>query len=171
MKTFLRLVAAAVFVLPLALSASAEEKNGLSVQVAKTVLENNDARTNSYYDTINRTQGLKAAVKNLTFKPMPEGELVWTILVRKASYADYTISYSGLEKVKALKPAETQTLVFGNANVGGYKDLGYNEKDKIEWQVVIKQEGKELLKMQSTSNFDSMAKRATKASATTTGGG
>jgi hypothetical protein len=167
---FLRLVAAAVLVFPLALPALAEEKNGLSVQVSKTVLENNDANTNSYYDTINRTQGLKAAIKNLTFKPMPEGELVWTILVRKAGYADYVLSYGGIEKVKALKPAEIQTLVFGNANVGGYKDLGYNEKDKIEWQVVIKQEGKELLKMQSISSFDSMAKRATKATVSKTGG-
>jgi hypothetical protein len=171
MRTFLRFVTVAVFALPLLHSALAEEKNGLSVVVSKTVIENNDSRnTSSYYDRINRTQGLKAAIKNLTFKPMPEGELVWTILVKKADFTDYTISYSGVEKLKALKPAETENLIFGNANVGGYRDLGSSEKDKVEWQVIVKQEGKELLRAQSTSSFDSMAKRATKATASGTGG-
>ncbi|MEI9896424.1 MAG: hypothetical protein WDN28_21820 [Chthoniobacter sp.] len=59
-------------------------------------------------------------------------------------------------------------MVFGNAAVGGYKDLSTQDKDKVEWQVIVKQEGKEMVKAQSTSSFDSMAKRATKMTAPST---
>ena len=164
MKTPLRLLLAILFTLAVA---RAEEKNGLSVTVSKTVIEKNDTRgTGGSYDRINRTQGLKATIKNLSFKEMPEGEIVWTILVRKYSSSMVEI-YTGTEKLKALKPAETADMVIGNAEVSGYKDIGSVEKDKIEWQVTIKQEGKELIKVQSTSAFDSLAKHATKPTSTT----
>ena len=171
MKAFLRFLVLAVFILPAISSALAEEQNGLSVTVGKTVLENNDTRGGGYYyDRINRTQGLQAVIKNQTFKPMPEGELVWVILVRKWGYADYIEKYTGTEKIKALKPADSDSLIFGNAPVTGYKDMGTNEKDKVEWQVIVKQEGKEMLKAQSTSTFDSLAKHAVKATPTKGGG-
>ena len=159
MKTLLRL--ALVFTITLA-AARAEEKNGLSVAVSKTVIEKNDTRGNGYYsDRINRTQGLKASIKNVSFKEMPEGEVVWSILVK--SYYSTTIQiYTGTEKLKALKPAETTELIFGSAQVTGYRDTVDSSKDKTEWQVTVKQDGKELLKVQSTSAFDSMAKHATK---------
>lgn len=167
MKTPLRLLLAIVFALAGA-AARAEEKNGLSVSVSKTVVENNDTRGSGYYsDRINRTQALKAAIKNLSFKEMPEGEVVWSILVKKWGYSTPRIEiYTGTEKLKALKPAETTDMVIGKAEVSGYKDIGSQEKDKIEWQVIVKQDGKEIIKVQSTSAFDGMAKRATKPSST-----
>ena len=163
MKTHLRLLLAIVFTITLA-AARAEEKNGLSVTVSKTVVENNDTRGTGYYsDRINRTQALKAVLKNLSFKEMPEGEVVWTILVKKWGYSTPRIEiYTGNEKLKALKPAESTDMVIGKAAVGGYKEYGAAEKDKTEWQVIVKQDGKELVKVQSTSAFDSMAKHATK---------
>ncbi len=163
MKTHLRLLLAIVFTLTLA-ATRAEEKNGLSLTVGKTTIENNDTHGNGYYsDRINRVQGLKAVIKNLSFKEMPEGEVVWTILVKKY-YGTTITSYTGSEKLKALKPAEITEMVIGKAEVGGYKDYGPAEKDKAEWQVIVKQDGKELLKVQSTSAFESMAKHATKPS-------
>ena len=164
MKTLLRF--ALVFTLTLA-AARAEEKNGLSVNVQKTVIEKNDTRGNGYYsDRINRTQGLKAAIKNTSFKEMPEGEVVWSILVK--SYYSTTIEiYTGTEKLKALKPAETTDMVIGKAEITGYNYSGTAEKDKIEWQVIVKQDGKEIIKVASTSAFDSMAKRAIKPTPTT----
>jgi hypothetical protein len=161
MKTLLR------FSLALLLAAAAvraEEKNGISIAVSKTVLEKNDTRGNGYYsDHLDRTQGLKAAIKNTSFKEMPEGEVVWTMLVKKWGYSTPLIySYTGTEKLKALKPAETADMVFGSAEITGYNSSGYTEKDKIEWQVVVKQDGKELVKVASTSAFDTLAKHATK---------
>ena len=167
MKTPLRLLLAIVFALAGA-AARAEEKNGLSVSVSKTVVENNDTRGSGYYsDRINRTQALKAAIKNLSFKEMPEGEIIWTILVRKWGYSTPLIYiYTGTEKLKALKPAEVADMVIGSAEIAGYKDIGSQDKDKTEWQVIVKHDGKEIIKVQSTSAFDGMAKRATKPSST-----
>ena len=172
MNTSLGSLLALVFALTLA-AARAEEKNGLSVNVSKTVIEKNDTRGNGYYsDRLNRTQGLKASIKNTSFKEMPEGEVVWTILVKKWGYSTPRIeSYTGSEKLKALKPAETADMVIGNAEVTGYNYSGSTEKDKIEWQIVVKQDGKEMFKVASTSAFDSMAKHATKPSSTSKNNG
>jgi hypothetical protein len=163
MKSSLPLFAAFVAVFGIFASAEAEEKNGLSVNVSKTVIEKNDERPGYYtYQRINRTQGLKAQIKNVSFKEMPEGEIAWTILVKKYSSTS-TESYSGTEKLKGMKPAEIQEVVFGNAAISGWNDGYTQSKDKMEWQIIIKQDGKEMLKSQSTSAFDSMAKHATKA--------
>jgi len=162
MKTFLRFLTTAAFALTLASAALAVEKNGLSVVVNKTTLENNDTRGTGYYsDRINRTQGLKALIKNTSFKEMPEGEVVWTILVLR--WGTNTIeSFTGTEKLKALKPAATTDMVIGKAETGGYKYYGAAEKDKTEWQVVVKHAGKETIKLQSTTTFDNLVKRAIK---------
>lgn len=170
MKTLLPLFLALVFTLAPG-SGWAEEKNGLSVMVNKTTLEKNDVRgAYSYYDRIDRKQGLKAAIKNNSFKEMPEGELIWTILVRKY-YSTSVESYTGTEKLKALKAAQGVDMVFGNAEITGYNYSGTSaDKDKIEWQIVIKQDGKEMIKAQSTSTFDSLAKRAVKAVPNARGG-
>lgn len=167
MKTFHRFLSASLFSLLLISPVLAEEKNGLSVAVTKTTIENNDTRGGGYYsDRINRTQGLKAAIKNVSFKEMPEGEVTWTILVLR--YSSTAIeSYTGTEKLKSLKPAEATDMIIGKAETGGYRNYGPADKDKTEWQVVVRHGGKEIIKTQSTSAFDSLAKRATKGTTTT----
>lgn len=160
MKTSLRLLVVAT--LALAATARAEEKNGLSLTVAKTTLEKNDTRGNGYYsDRLNRTQALKASIKNLSFKEMPEGEVSWAVLVKRYSYSDILI-FTGTEKLKALKPAEITEMIFGNTQITGYSGSSETYKDKTEWQITVKQDGKEIIKSQSTSAFDSMAKHAVK---------
>jgi len=162
MKTLPVFLLASVAVLSFSASAPAEEKNGLSVSVSKTTLEKNDTRGAGYYsDRINRTQALKAVIKNVSFKEMPEGEVIWTVLVKRYSYADIA-SFTGTEKLKALKPAEASEMVFGSAQITGYSGYSETYKDKTEWQITVKQDGKELIKTQSTSTFDQMAKRAIK---------
>ena len=81
----------------------------------------------------------------------------------KTALATMNVMYSGTEKLKALKPAETTDMVIGKAEITGYNYSGSGEKDKIEWQVIVKQDGKEVIKVASTSAFDGMAKRAVKA--------
>ena len=160
MKTYLRLILAAVFALTAA--AHAEEKNGLSLTVSKTMVEKNDTRgTGGSYDKINRTQALKASIKNLSFKEMPEGEVTWAVLLKRYSYTD-TLIFTGTEKLKALKPAEITELIFGGTKITGYTGYSENYKDKTEWQITVKQDGKEIIKSQSTSAFDSLAKHAVK---------
>jgi hypothetical protein len=152
----------AVAVLALAHAGRAEERNGLSVTVAKKTLDRADRSSSYYYDRIDRTQGLKVTIKNMTFKELPEGEIDWMILVRQ--YGSTSIyKHSGKEKLKALKPAESAELLIGEAQITGWRDWGNQWKDKIEYQVIVMQGGKETFRTASTNSFDILAKRAVKA--------
>lgn len=140
--------------------AGAEEKNGLALSVSRKTLDRADTRSTFYgYDRIDRTQGLKATIKNTSFKLMPEGEVEWTLLVRR--YNSTTVEgFTGTEKLKALKPAETVEFVLGGAQITGYRDWYDQAKDKLEYRVIVTQAGKEIIRTASTSAFDSVAKRA-----------
>ena len=156
----LRFTATCVFSLLLAaVTARAEEKNGLNVTVVKTTLEKKDTR-GSYYESINRTQALKVTLKNTSFKPMPEGELEWKIVVVGAYSSQL---HTGSEKVKALKPANVQELLIGSAQVSGWRSGTSKREDKVEWQITVKQRETEIIKTQSSPDFDALAKHATKA--------
>ena len=166
MKNLLALSLTGIFALTLS-SARAEEKNGIGVTVSKTTIDNND-RQSAYSKTINRTQALKAVIKNVGFKPQAEAELKWTILIKRYYSSYYSSSSStygsnrltGQEKIKALKPAESAEFVLGSAQISGYQGSSWAEKDKIEWQIVITQGTTELIKTQSTSSFDALNKQA-----------
>jgi hypothetical protein len=139
-----------------------EEKNGLRITVAKKTLDRNDRRPGSYTyssDRIDRTQALKVTIKNISFKDMPEGEVKWTVLVKKY-YGGSTDGYTGKQTVKALKPAETAELLLGSAEIRGWNDGVSQVKDKIEHQVIITQNGKEMIRSESTPGFDAIADRA-----------
>ena len=140
-------------------TARAEDKNGLSVTVSKTTLDKRDSRS-TYYERTNKTQALKVSVKNISFKPMPEGEMTWKILV-VGSYS--STLYSGVEKVNALKPAESHDLIIGAAEVSAWKDYSGRGGDKTEHQITIKHGDKEIIKTQTNPGFDAMAKRASPA--------
>lgn len=159
-----RLLLPSFFCMSLALGAAvsrAEEKNGLQVSISKKTLDRADTRGNSYYyDRIDRTQGLKVTLKNNTFRPMPEGEIDWTIIVRRYSSTALE-GFTGTEKVKALKPAETVDMVIGAAQITGWRDWYDQAKDKMEHQVVVRHGDKEMIRLSSTSGFDALAKRAT----------
>ena len=64
--------------------------------------------------------------------------------------------------MQALKPAEAAEIIIGGAQVEGWRDGTNMYKDRIEWQVTIMVEGKELIKLNSTAAFDTLAKRAIK---------
>lgn len=166
MNLLLRFTATCLFSLLLAAAtARAEEKNGLNVTVVKTTVEKKDTRSGyaeskGYYETLNRTQALKVTLKNTSFKPMPEGELEWKIVVVGAYSSRLQ---TGSEKVKALKPANVQELVIGNAEVSGWRRGTSKKEDRVEWQITVKQGETEIIKTQSSPEFDALAKHATKA--------
>ncbi len=148
-------------------SLRAEEKNGVMLTVQKKTLDRNDTRGGYYYsDRIDRTQGLAIKVRNTSFKPQPEGEIEWTIIVRRAGYTTGGIDgFTGIEKLKALAASETIDMIAGAAQITGYQNYDY-AKDKMEYRVIVKQDGIEKVRMQTTQSFDTLAKRArlTKAS-------
>ena len=140
----------------------AEEKNGVMLTVQKKTLDRNDARGGYYsYDRIDRTQGLKVTVRNTTIKPQPEGEVEWTIIVRRAGYSSGSLEgFSGVEKLKALRPSDTADMVMGAAQITGWRDYYDAAKDKMEYQVIVKQGGVETVRAQTNQAFDALAKRA-----------
>ncbi len=140
----------------------AATKDGLTVTVSNTTVDRNDQRPGYYYSPRNdRIEALKVSLKNGSFKPMPAGEIRWEILVRKY-YSTSVEMMSGTEKLQALRPAEGIDVVIGGAQVQGWRDGTLQSKDKLEWQVTVFQDGKEVLKTNSTAGFDALAKRATK---------
>ena len=154
-----RLVIAAVAGIVVLSAAQGEEKNGLSVTLSKKTLDRADQRSGYYFSRIDRTQALKAVIRNVTFKPMPEGELEWTILVRQHS-SGAVEKYTGKETLKPLKAAESVELLIGAAQVTGYRHIGTQSKDKIEHRIIITQGGKETFRTQSTAAFEALEKRA-----------
>lgn len=162
MSTSIRCLTLAVFLLLAGFPGRAEEKNGLQVNVTKTTLDRADQRQGYYYSArIDRVEGLKVSIKNISFKAQPAGEVKWELLNRKY-YSTSTEIMSGTEKLQPLKAAEKVDMVIGAAQVQGWRDTNNQSKDKIEWQLTINQDGKEVIKMNSTSAFDALAKRATK---------
>lgn len=162
MITSLRLSLFTVVLAILCGGAVAADKNGFQYDVQKTVLDKSDTKG---YDVnvsnLDRMMGLKVSLKNTTFKEMPAGEISWEILNRK--YLSSTIELtSGTEKLQALKPSEKIELTLGSANVRGYRDGAVKHVDELEWQLTIKQAGKEVLRVNSTKGFDLLAKRANK---------
>ena len=140
----------------------AEEKNGVMLTVQKKTLDRNDTRSGYYsYDRIDRTQGLKVTVRNTTFKPQAEGEVEWTIIVRRAGYSTSASGFSGVEKLKALRPSDTAEMVMGAAQITGWRDYYDAAKDKMEYQVIVKQGGVETVRAQTNPAFDALAKRST----------
>ncbi len=144
-------------------SAHAEEKDGLSLTVAKVTLKKEDAKAwtqdRGSYETTTRTQAIKVTAKNTSFKPMAEGELEWNILVVGTYFSQLQ---SGIEKIKALKPANIQELQFGSAEAHGWRKGTSKKEDRVEWKLVVKQGEKEIMKSQSCPDFDTLAKHAIK---------
>jgi hypothetical protein len=139
--------------------ADAAEKNGLMAIVGKKTIERGDSGS-GYYSKSDRTQGLALDVKNMSIKDFPEGDVHWTIVVRR-SYEGGSDKFTGKEKLKALKPAQQHQLVLGAAQVTGYKTDYRNYKDKLEYEVVISHDGKETIRLSSTPGFAALAKNAT----------
>ena len=162
MKAFLPVAVGLFGLLANPAALRAEEKNGVSIVVTKKTLERNDTRSPYAYssDRIDRTQGLKATIRNTSIKPQPEGEVKWMILVRRYNYSPSELQgTTGTEKLKALNSLETAEMVLGATQITGYS--GYDAaKDKMEYQIIVSQEGVEKVRIQSTAGFDALAKRA-----------
>jgi hypothetical protein len=52
-------------------------------------------------------------------------------------------------------------MVMGAAQITGWRDFYDNAKDKMDYQVIVKQGGVEAVRMQTTQGFDAIVKRAT----------
>jgi hypothetical protein len=143
-------------------SQGADEKNGLQVSVQKATLDRADVRGSDVNtENLDRLMGLRVTFKNVSFKPMPEGEVTWEILKRRWDNAQLELT-TGTEKLPHLKVGETLETAIGIAKVTGYLNGAVRRLDELDWRLTIKQDGKEVAKFASKSNFDMLLKRAAK---------
>jgi hypothetical protein len=69
---------------------------------------------------------------------------------------------TGVEKLQRLRAGEGVELTMGIAKVAGVRNGAVLRKDELEWELTITQEGKEVAKFSSKSNFPMLLKRATR---------
>jgi hypothetical protein len=158
MNKLLQSTAVALSILMLA-QVSAEERNGLLVNVTKRTLDRSDRR--DYYGgtRIARTQGVRMVARNTSLRQFGEGEITWTLLVRRTSEGT-TEKYVGKQPLKPLRPAESVDLIIGAVPIGGYRS-DRNYKDELDYDILITHGGKESIRVSSAANFAAMARGAT----------
>ncbi len=155
MKTTTFLAAVAAVFLGIA-CACADEQNGLSVNVSR---KTSDRSATSEGNGTKVRQGLKVEIKNQRLKALPVGELQWTVVVRKR-YSTLE-KYKGKEVVKALKSSEVAELVVGDFGLATVREYESVAKDKLEYELVIRHEGKETYRFSTAPDFAALAKEAT----------
>ena len=155
MKTTTFLAAVAAVFLGIA-GACADEQNGLSVNVSR---KTSDRSATSEGNGTKVRQGLKVEIKNQRLKALPVGELQWTVVVRKR-YSTLE-KHKGKEVLKALKSGEVAELVVGDFGLATVREYESVAKDKLEYELVIRHEGKETYRFSTASDFAALAKEAT----------
>ena len=152
-----------LLVLSFVVTVRAEDKNGYRVTVQKTTLERDDVRgPDAYDDKIDRTLGLKVAIKNVSMKDKVEATVEYAIIVSRWAYSPPRYEkYAGSEKLPALKPQESHDLTLGKARIGGYANYGNKRyQDKVEaWQITIT-EGATPTTLQSGANYTRLAEKS-----------
>lgn len=152
----------AVMLLAFTLSAQAEEKNGIRVDVTKKTVERNDGPP-SHAREIGRTMTLGVTIKNVSFADQPAGEVGWIVLVRRwtMSEVERLEIFEGTEKLPALVRAQAIDMQLGEIKIGGH--LHGTSKEHVDeiagWKVAVKREGK-ATEFTSGSRFDSLHRRA-----------
>jgi len=135
----------------------AAEAGGMIVEVQKSALSSQYG-SDPRWREVNRTMTLKISVKNNTMKPMEEGKLQYTIIIKRrwTSELGDLERKTGSMKLEALPPNRSVVLEAGNINLSGYYQGTSNQYvDKIvAWKVTITR-GDKNWDFLSSTNFDS----------------
>ena len=149
----------------LSIPALAEDKNGIRVMVTKKTVDRADGKAGGYTREIDRSMALKAAIKNVSTKDLPEGKIGCIILVRRwATETGATDRYTKELKLDPLKTAQEAELLVGEYHIGGHLHgtATYHVDQVVAWKLTVEHEGKKT-DFLSSANFDSENKHATNA--------
>jgi len=162
MKATLASIVCAVLFTAIGMS---EEANGLRLTAQTTLLEKEkDRDAFDQWDKVDKALGIKVAARNVSFKDLPEGTLEYVVIVKRWGHSPELLeSYTGTEKLPALAKSAEINLTVGKVPMSGY-EIGGNRKqfqDSIEgWQIIVKHEGKETIRITSTSSFEKLLPKA-----------
>lgn len=162
MKTFVPLFA--LMSLLLVATGLADEANGLLVTAQKTVLDRTkDRDAFGDWDKVKKALALKVEATNTSMKDMPEGTISCTIIVKRWGYDMRFEKYSDTQPFPPLKTSAQTRLTIGKVKMSGYETSANRREfqDTIEsWQIVVKHNGVETLKMSANAEFDKLVKSA-----------
>ncbi len=148
--TLIILVAALAFVAP---AFAQSQDTELKVQIR--TLDRQDKIAKPRKDAQELIRGLHITVKNTGFKPLAAGEVEWAILVQRPGQQRALLS-TGKETLNPLKSGEVVKFDVGAVPV---QEAG-NNRQEMEYQVIVRLGGVEAAKVESTASFSRQAEAA-----------
>jgi len=106
-------------------------------------------RANNVYEV---TRGISVTVKNTGRDTTAEGEVEWAVLVVPPAMGKHLLS-SGRETLSSLKFGKAASFEVGSVPM---QEAGSNRQD-MEYQVVVRRNGAEGARVESTDSFDELA--------------
>jgi hypothetical protein len=152
MKTMLILITAAL--VSLAGPATAQLKD-TEIKVQRRTLERQDKIARPKQNAYELTRGLRLTVKNTGSKAAVEGEIEWAILVERPGMQKALLD-SGKEKLQVLKAGEEVSMDVGSIAV---QDIA-GSRQEMEYHVLVRRNGLEVAKAESTPKFNQLAESA-----------
>ncbi len=133
----------------------AEEKNGILMNASKNKLGYRKAGEGS--ERMHKVQGLGITLRNNTIRNFAEGEVNWTLLVKR-SYGEGSYKSSswyiktGTEVLKPLRGSESVELFLTEVNAGN--------REQVEYDIIVTHGDSETIRITTQTNFDALAKTA-----------
>jgi hypothetical protein len=165
----------AVAFLSLSLSATssllAVEKNGLLVEIGKKVMNRNDKVTVNGVGNmqIDHDLTLKLDIKNTASKDLPETPVDAVVLIQRWGFSESSNieRYAATAKIPPLHSAQTTSVDVCQCHIGGHMHGSSDmHVDKvIAWKVTLMRDNQKV-EFTSSSNFDTLDKRARPATPT-----
>jgi len=156
-------VAALLIAIPFA---RAEEREGLCVEIVPNIAADRSEKpgsTQSLQAKVDKDMSLKATVKNVSMKELPEGSIEYVILVSRwtADEKEKISRYTGTEKLPGLKPAEQVEVAVGQYQIGGHRHgTSSRHEDKLAgWKLVATPAGRRI-EFRTPSSFEAMSNSA-----------
>ena len=165
MKTFLPItITSSVFLVLLVAGSFAMEREGLRVDVVPKMLVDKSLTPNTMATTtpVDEEMSLKATIKNVSMKDVPESTIDYVVLVQRwATETGAYSSYKGTQKLQPIRFADQVEVDIGKYHIGGHLHAaGEQHKDKLAgWKIVITEPGK-TIEFTSGPNFEGLNVRA-----------
>ncbi|MBK8036911.1 MAG: hypothetical protein IPK22_07205 [Verrucomicrobiaceae bacterium] len=139
-----------------ALSPAFAQAQDTEVKVQRRTLDREDKLNRPKKNAQELTCGLRITVKNATTKPLGEGEIEWAVLVQRPSGQRKALYSSGKEKLPSLQALAEMTMDVGAVAV----QHDGSKRQEMEYQVIVRRDGVEVAKAESTPSFSQQAESA-----------
>ncbi|MEO6784867.1 MAG: hypothetical protein ABI318_01935 [Chthoniobacteraceae bacterium] len=157
MPRLTRIAEIAACLLLSALGCMADDMPRVSLTVSKRTIVQPTAKTPAGAEK-GRVQALIVLVENSSSHSLPEGQIRWTAVVRKAGGG--SLKYTGTEVLKPLRSFQSAEIQCGAFEIDSRLGATAVERDRIDYDLVLLHNEKESARTFSVSNFAALAEKA-----------